>query len=80
MIGESARKLCALSYGLNITFKPHPFDFPDEKGRVKKKRRTHLTTGNQPLRGTLPVRQHFRIDESKVSATERLGITDNGSN
>ena len=76
MIGERAANLCNLTYGTNTQFVPHPFDFPDEKGRAKKKRRTNLTSFNEPIRGTFPVRANFRIDESKVPVTLRVGITD----
>lgn len=72
MIGNAKRDFLILHYENNNIFQPHDFDFPDIKNRKKKHRRTDISNVDAPERGTLPVRTHFKIDESRVNATLRL--------
>ena len=77
MVGEAALEMCHVSYRLDDVYRPHVFDFPDEKERAKKGRRVHVSTGDQPLRGMKPVREYFRINEANIKATVRMGLRDN---
>lgn len=76
MIGANAEDLCQRFYAPDATYLPHPFDFPDIKERVKKSRKVNLANADQPLRGSKPVRDYFRIDQSKIKATVRMGLRD----
>lgn len=72
MIGSARQDFLILHYDKDTFFQPHDFDFPDVKSRKKKVRRTQLSACDAPQRGTLPVRVHFKIDESKVDALLRV--------
>ena len=72
MLGNSKEQFLTIHYRLDTWFRPHDFDFPDLKERAKKKRRLMILQPDEPERGTLPVRAHHRIDESRINATLKL--------
>lgn len=76
MIGARAQDICNSVYAPDATYLPHAFDFPDVKQRAKKSRKVNLASADQPLRGSRPIRDYFRIDQSKIPATVRMGLRD----
>ena len=59
-----------------VLFKSHEFNRPLKYKRTKKWHKNKLTYGDAPLSGLQPLRHlYYKINESKVPATLRMGIT-----
>ena len=58
-----------------VLFRTHSFDKPESKKKVKKWRKDDIVSGVGPLRGQQPVRTYFRINELKIPASTRLGMS-----
>ena len=55
-------------------FKTHNFDVAAQKVSHHKMRRSQLTMDNKPLKGVVPVRYYYKVDESKVNTMLRKGL------
>ena len=59
-----------------VLYRTHSFDMPESNPRKKKWRKDTIKSGEGPLRGLLPLRKlYYRVNESKIPATTRMGIT-----
>ena len=52
-------------------FQNHPYDLPALAHPVSRQKDEDVSAGFGPLRGVRGVRQHFRVDESKIFPDKR---------
>ena len=57
----------------SYVFKNHPFDVSKKFGKPKRKKLATISQPRQIAKGGKGIRQYFRIDETKLSAEQRLG-------
>ena len=61
-----------------VLFQSHIFDRSSKYEHKKKWRKDSLTYGDAPLSGLQPLRRlYYKVNESKVPATLRMGLTNN---
>ena len=56
----------------NDYFKNHHFDIPRSKDRKQTSRAFKLAHPDETARGTRGVRQHYRVDQSRIGDLEKL--------
>ena len=61
-----------------VLYRTHSFDMPESNPHVKKWRKDSILSGDGPLCGLLPLHKlYYHVNESKIPATTRIGITSN---